>query len=320
MIRFGIVGTSKISDKFVGAIKNNKDSIVGGVYSRTEEKAKEFMKKNTIEGKIYTDLEEMIKSQEIDAIYIASPHSLHGEQTYLCLKNKKPVLCEKPITTDLEMFDTNVKFAQKNQITYMEAMRTTLLPNFKIIEENLHKIGPVRFANLNYSQYSSRYDELKNGVLTNMFDPKFYGGSAFDIGIYPLYVALKMFGIPNSYTGKNVILSSGVEGAGNITLNYGDKVVQVAHSKITESVVPNEILGEKGSIIIDRISTMGKVEIVLRNGEKEEISVKHKENDMEYELEEFISLVKNKKVESEINTYEISRKSVEILSKIRTKV
>ena len=153
--------------------------------------------------------------------------------------------------------------------------------------------------------------------MTNVFNPEFDGGSAFDIGVYPLYFVLSLFGIPKSYTGSNIFLSSGVDGAGNIILNYGDKIASVIHSKITETNIPSEILGEKGSIVINHISTADKVEIILRNGEKEDISCVQEKNQMIYELKEFISLIKKGEIESKINSFELSRKSVEILSYVR---
>ena len=84
----------------------------------------------------------------------------------------------------------------------MEAMKTTFLPNMKVLKENIGRIGKIRNVIFNYSQYSSRYDKLLNGELTNVFDPKYHGGSSFDLGVYPLYVALYLFGEPLSFPPK----------------------------------------------------------------------------------------------------------------------
>lgn len=318
MVRFGIIGTNWISGDFTEAIKMTEGAEVKAVYSRKRETAEEFVKKYNIENcRIFTDLEKMAESEEIDAVYIGSPNSLHSSQSVLCLKNKKHVICEKPIATKVEDFDKMTAIAEKNNVTLMEAMKTTFLPNIQAVRENIKRIGDIRNITANFCQYSSRYDLLKKGEMTNVFNPEFDGGSAFDIGVYPLYFVLSLFGIPNSYTGSNIFLSSGIDGAGNIILNYGDKIASVIHSKITETNIPSEILGEKGSIVINHISTADKVEIIMRNGEREDISCVQEKNQMIYELKEFISLIKKGEIESKINSFELSRKSVEILSYVR---
>ena len=318
MVRFGIIGTNWISGDFIEAIKITEGAEVKAVYSRKRETAEEFVKKYNIENcRIFTDLEKMAESEEIDAVYVGSPNSLHSSQSILCLKNKKHVICEKPIATKVEDFDKMTAIAEENNVTLMEAMKTTFLPNIQAVRENIERIGDIRNITANFCQYSSRYDLLKKGEVTNVFNPEFDGGSAFDIGVYPLYFVLSLFGIPKSYTGSNIFLSSGVDGAGNIILNYGDKIASVIHSKITETNIPSEILGEKGSIVINHISTADKVKIILRNGEKEDISCVQEKNQMIYELKEFISLIKKGEIESKINSFELSRKSVEILSYVR---
>lgn len=320
MVRFGIIGTNWISGDFVKAVKSTEGCEVIAVYSRKKETAEEFIKKYEIEnGKIFTNLEEMAESNEIDAVYVGSPNSLHGKQSLICLKNKKHVICEKPIATKTEDFNEMIKIAEENGVALMEAMKTTFLPNVWAVRENLHRIGDVRNITANFCQYSSRYDLLKNGKLTNVFDPKFDGGSAFDIGVYPLYFVLSLFGIPKSYTGTNIFLSSGIDGAGTIILNYGDKIAAIIHSKITETNIPSEILGEKGSIVIEHISTAEKAEIIMRDGTREDISRPQEKNQMVYELKEFLSLIEKGETESKINTFELSGKSVEILSDMRLK-
>ena len=315
MIRFGMIGTSSISDKFADALKKVKNCEIEAVYSRSSEKGSSFAVKHDIK-KIYTDLDEFAQSCNIDAVYIASPNSLHPEQAIKMMQNGKHVICEKPIAPTVAEFDEMVKTAKENNVVLMEAMRPTLNPNFKIIEENLEKIGAVRGITAGYCQYSSRYDNLKRGELTNIFDPKFAGGALYDIGVYPLYFVTAMFGEPEEYMGAAYLVESGVDGYGNILFKYKDKVASINYSKITDSKAQSEIQGELGSIIIDKISTVKGVRIVYRDGRTENIEVEIDKNDMVYEAEEFVKLIKSKKLESEINTHKISRKVVEIMEKL----
>ncbi|WP_304160558.1 Gfo/Idh/MocA family protein [Fusobacterium ulcerans] len=318
MVRFGIIGTSSISDRFVEALKTIKKCEVTAVYSRSVEKGDYFATKHDIKT-IYLSLEEMAESQKVDAVYIASPNGLHPSQAIKMMKSGKHVICEKAIAPTVKELDEMIKTAKENNVVLMEAMRPTLNPNFNIIKESLEKIGPVRGISASYCQYSSRYDNLKKGELTNIFDPKFSGGALYDIGVYPLYFTIGMFGIPEEYMGKNYLVSSGADGYGSIILKYSDKIASITYSKITDSKTPSEIQGEKGSIIIGKLSTVNDIKIVYRDGREEKIEIDIHKNDMVYEAMEFINLIKKGKLESDVNSHKNSRKVVEIMENLANK-
>ncbi len=315
MIKFAIIGSSSISEKFIDAIKSTEGCKAYALLSRDEKKGKNFADRFEIE-KVYTDIHKMLEDENIDAVYIASPNGKHFEQAKLALEAKKNVICEKPIVPTVEEFDILKVIAKKNGVALMEAMRPTTNPNFKIIKENLHKIGEVRQVLVKYCQYSSRYDLLKNGEVTNIFNKELSGGSLYDIGVYPLYFTLAMFGEPKEYFGYNYILSSGVDGCGSILLKYDNMVANISYSKITHEQVESEILGEEGSIVIDKVSHVKGITIKYRDGREEKIGIDLYENDMRYEVEEFRDLIKNRKVESNLNTFATSRKCVEIMENL----
>lgn len=318
MINFAIIGSSSISEKFIDALKSTKECNVYALLSREINRGKEFAKKFNIE-KVYTNIEELLNDSKIDAVYIASPNGKHFEQAKLSLEAKKNVICEKPIVPTVKEFDILKELALKNKVTLMEAMRPTTNPNFKIIKDNLHKIGDVRQILVKYCQYSSRYDLLKNGEVTNIFNKELAGGSLYDIGVYPLYFTLAMFGEPKEYFGYNFLLSSGVDGCGSILLKYEDKIANISYSKITHEQSQSEILGENGSIIIDKVSHVKGITIKYRDGREEKLGIELYENDMRYEIEEFIKLIKNGEVESKLNSFTTSRKCVEIMENIANK-
>lgn len=318
MINFAIIGSSSISEKFIDALKSTKECNIYALLSREINRGKEFAKKFNIE-KVYTNIEELLNDSKIDAVYIASPNGKHFEQAKLSLEAKKNVICEKPIVPTVKEFDILKELALKNKVTLMEAMRPTTNPNFKIIKDNLYKIGDVRQILVKYCQYSSRYDLLKNGEVTNIFNKELAGGSLYDIGVYPLYFTLAMFGEPKEYFGYNFLLSSGVDGCGSILLKYEDKIANISYSKITHEQSQSEILGENGSIIIDKVSHVKGITIKYRDGREEKLGIELYENDMRYEIEEFIKLIKIGEVESKLNSFTTSRKCVEIMENIANK-
>jgi predicted dehydrogenase len=316
MIKFGIIGTSKIAEQFILAASLSEDFKLSAVYSRTEERGNEFAEKYEIDN-VFISLEEMAKSSCIDAVYIASPNSFHAQQATIFLEHNKHVLCEKPIASNIKELEQMINAAKNNNTLLMEAMKTTFLPNYKVIMENLNKLGKLRRGFFNYCQYSSRYDSFKAGKHINTFDPQFSNGSLMDIGVYCIHPAVMFFGIPKDIKSSACMLSSGVDGEGALILTYEDMDVVIMHSKIADSRIPCEIQGEKGSMIIDKINNTESVQIIYRNGEKEDLSVPQIKENMYYEVKEFIDLIKNNKLESELNSHEQSMKVLEIIEEAR---
>lgn len=319
MIRFGVVGTNWITERFLKAALQAKDFQLTAVYSRTEEKAKEFAGKYGVE-RTFTDLKTMAASGEIDAVYIASPNSLHAEQAVIFMKNKVHVLCEKPIASNVRELQTMIAAARDNNVLLMEALKSTLMPNFLAVKENLHKIGQVRRYFASYCQYSSRYDAYRQGTVLNAFNPEFSNGSIMDIGIYCIYPLVALFGKPEEIKAAGYKLESGVDGEGSIVLKYPDMDAVIMYSKITNSSLPAEIQGEEGNIVIDKISTPEKVELHYRNGEKEDLTQDQLSDSMYYEAKEFIRLVQAGKTESDINSFANSMITMEIIEEARRQI
>jgi len=195
MVRFGVIGTNWITERLLEAANDVEDFKLTAVYSRTISRAEEFASKYGVT-KIFTNLKEMAVSQEIDAVYIATPNSYHAEQAILFLQNGKHVLCEKPLAVNATEVARMIQAAKDHNALLMEAMKSTLLPNFKVIQDNLHKIGPIRRYFASYCQYSSRYDKYKEGIVLNAFNPEFANGSLMDLGVYCLYPLITLFGEP----------------------------------------------------------------------------------------------------------------------------
>lgn len=316
VVRLGVVGTNWITEAFISGAKNHKDFQLAAVYSRTDEKAREFAGKYGVE-LTFISLEDMAKSDSIDAVYIASPNSLHASQAITFLENGKHVICEKAIASNSRELEVMIQAAKENNVVLMEALKSTLMPNFKAVQENLTKIGKVRRYFASYCQYSSRYDAYKEGKVLNAFNPEFSAGSLMDIGIYCIYPAVVLFGEPQSIQANGYVLESGVDGEGSLLLKYDGMDAVIMFSKITNSTLPSEIHGEEGNIVIDKISTPEKVEIFFRDGRTEDLSRQQIEDNMFYEAAEFINLIQAGKTQSENNSLENSRITMKILDEAR---
>ncbi|MFS0868950.1 Gfo/Idh/MocA family protein [Paenibacillus xylanilyticus] len=319
MVRFGVVGTNWITERLLEAASHVKGFELTAVYSRTADKANAFADKYNAEHR-FTDLQEMAASDAIDAVYIATPNTYHADQTEIFLKNGKHVLCEKPLAANAAEVRRVIDTARDNDVLLMEAMKSTLAPPFKMVQAHLHKIGPVRKYVAGYCQYSSRYDKYKEGIVLNAFKPELANGALMDLGVYCLYPLITLFGAPNQVQAQAMMLESGVDGQGSVLLGYDGMEAVVTYSKISNSHVPSEIMGERGSIIIDKIGSPEHAEIRYNDGTVEPLTVEQTYPAMYYEVEEFVNLLQQGKTESEMNTYERSHVTMQVMDQIRKQI
>ncbi|WP_294614909.1 Gfo/Idh/MocA family oxidoreductase [uncultured Gilliamella sp.] len=295
MIRLAIIGTNWITDKFIEAALQTKHYHLSAIYSRSFAKAQMFAQKYNID-LLYTDLAQLAQNPKIDVIYIASPNSLHFEQAKLMLENGKDVICEKPLTSNLQQTKTLIDIAIKQQRIIFEALKTYYLPNFKQIQDYLPKLGKIHKVLLNYCQYSSRYPGYLNGENPNTFNPLFSNGSIMDIGVYPLNFAIGLWGKPTCVSANACLLQSGVDAHGSVLMNYDDFEVIIWHSKVSNSYIPSEIQGENGSLIINHLSVCQQIRYQPRQAMEKDITVKQNSNEMYYEAETFAKLYKKRQI------------------------
>lgn len=292
MIQLGMIGTSKIAAQFADAVKDSKAYEFAAIYSRKEDTAKAFCTEYPFK-KIYTDLNELACDPEVDAVYIASPNSLHFSQALLMLTHKKHVICEKPVCVTIgecrQLFHTS----RENNVILLEAMRPAFDPAFMAVREHLHKLGTIRRVSFSFCQYSSRYDNFKKGIIANVFNPKMGGGALLDIGIYPVYMLAFLFGQPEYVRCMDIRLNNGIDGMGEISAAYKNFIADISYSKITNSFVPSRIEGENGYMTINKISEPTEVIIHYNDKHSETIYKSEPINNMIYEAKAFAHMVKD---------------------------
>ena len=315
-VRLGVIGTGFIVDKILSAAKEEPRIKVTALYSRTQEQADAFAGKHQIPY-TFTSLEEMASSSLINAVYIASPNSLHASQSILCMQYGKHVLCEKPLASNALEAKQMIAASEKYNVALMEAMMPTMTPHFTQMMERLKDLGRIRRYFASYCQYSSRYDKLKEGIVLNAFKPELSNGAVVDIGIYTLYPLVVLFGKPLGIDAQGLKLSTGVDGQGSVNLAYKDMNATVIYSKIVDSALPSEIQGEDATMIIDRINYINRVELKFRRGQSEVISDTAPHDNYFYELKEFADLIASGRRESDINSHTNSLITLEVIDEIR---
>ena len=315
-VRFGIIGTNFITDWILEAAREELRFEATAVCSRSRETGQAFALKHGIPH-LFTSPEEMAASSLIDAVYIAVPNSLHAALSILFMQQGKHVLCEKPLASNAKEAREMIRVARQNGVTLMEAMKSTLTPNFRQLRRHLAEAGCLRRYFASYGQYSSRYDKLKAGIVLNAFNPELSNGAMMDLGVYTVYPLVVLFGRPKRISATGLKLSTGVDGQGAVNFEYENLNATVLYSKIADSFLPAEIQGEKGTFILDRIQTIREVKFIPKGGQIQDLSVPASHNEYYYEIAEFIDLIERRLCESTINSHDHSLATLEIIDEVR---
>jgi len=314
MIRFATIGSNVIVDSFLKGAAHDSRFQLQAVYSRTQERAAEFADKYGVKH-TYTSLEALAADPHLDAVYIASPNCFHAPQAILMMEHGKHVLCEKPLAPSFAEGKAMTEAARRSGVVLMEAMKTTLMPNFFRVKEALPQIGTVRRFFAQFCQYSSRYDNLKKGIVSNAFRAGMGNGALRDLGVYGLAPLVHLFGMPGQLQASATLLSTGVDGQGTVLMTYPGMEAVVEFSKVSDSFLPSEIQGENGRILLGKLSTVKDPVLVMRDGTTTDLSVPTIADDMYYELKEFIDVIESGAAESAVNTHQRSLDVLELVDK-----
>src|SRR5699024_9393893 len=198
---------------------------------------------------IFTDYNEFLQDEGIETIYLAVPNHLHFDYARKAIEQQKHVICEKPFTLTKEELTTLKALAEANNVIIIEAITNLYLSNYDVLKQSVSEIGTCKIAQFNYSQYSSRYDNFKKGIIQPAFDPEKGGGALMDINVYNIHLAVGLFGMPKGVTYfanvKNDIDTSGI-----LNLDYGEMKVVCIGAKDSSSDNQSYIQGENATIHI----------------------------------------------------------------------
>ena len=313
---WGILGAGKIAGKFATGLKNVENAHLYAVASRSKEKAKDFAKTNDVE-KYFGSYEEMLQDENLDVVYIATPHVFHHQQTLLCLKHKKAVLCEKPFAMNRKQVAEMIATAQAENCFLMEAMWTQFLPHFKYVQQvvNSGKYGKIRNLKADFG-FPAPFDAEKR-----LFNKKLGGGSLLDIGIYPVFIALSLLGKPNKIKATAKIGKTGVDENCQVLFKYDRKVEAELNSSILEKTPTTALIQlEKATIHINsRFHEPSSVRIQTPDGEElKEFEVNT--NGYNFEAQHVQEMLSQGRIESTEMSWKKSLDLIELLDEIRSKI
>jgi predicted dehydrogenase len=243
-IRWGILGCGRIAGKFAADLKLVEDAELIAVASRNQETADEFCKLYPAKFR-HNSYEALAMNDEVDVIYVATPHALHYENTLLCLENHKAVLCEKAFAINSRQAKEMIALAKKNKLFLMEALWTKFMPHYKQVMQMIHNgdLGEIKSVLVNFGFAPTA------PVPDRIFNPALGGGTLLDIGIYNVFMALSAMGKPDNIDAYMTPAYSGVDEQCAVTFRYKNGGLAQLFSTFSSNLATEaDINGTKGRI------------------------------------------------------------------------
>lgn len=314
---WGIIGPGNIATEFAHDLDLIKSAQhrVGAVLSRSIERAAEFAEKENAP-QYFDDFDKFLDKARVDAVYIATPHPMHYEETLRCLQHKIPVLCEKPLAMNSREVQEMVDASVSNNTFLMEGMWIRFLPSIgkvlSLIESNA--IGKIISIKADMS-YKAPYDPE-----SRYFNPSLGGGSLLDLGIYPVFLTHLLLGKPSSIKATARLSEKHIDEACAALFNYGNQSYAIVESSlVTETALRATIYGETGSIHIGRPWNEKPSKIIVRSydGEEHHYPCEWEGHGLQYEAEEVQRCVRQGKLYSDQLCHQFSLDLVATLDAIR---
>lgn len=266
MIRYAVIGTGWIARSFIDGAASVPGLSLAAVYSRREETGRAFVQDFAPDLPVYTDLEALAGSPDIDAVYIASPNHMHYAQSKTMLLHGKHVICEKPVAVRPEEVEELQTLARSRWLVYMEAIIMLHLPQRVLLKEAVAQLGRIRSAHIDFSQLSSKYHDLMAGNLPNIFNPACCTGALMDLGLYCVYFAAYLWGMPDSVQARATFIPSGADIGGACILGYPDLTVTLSYAKAGQDRCGSQIQGDKGTLTLESVSQLSGIRLWQEDG------------------------------------------------------
>ncbi len=296
-IKFGIMGAGKIAKKFCDAAKETEYATVTAISSKSEQRANEFAKKNNI-AFAYSDYEEMLKSSDIDVVYIATTNNFHFENIMQCITHNKHVLCEKSMVMSEKDAKHVFKAAADKNLFIMEAMWSRFLPtaNKAKLWIESGKIGIPQMANIVIGFCA------ENDMSSRFYSDKLGGGALFDIGVYAIENTMYLLGSEiKEITHMISCTSEGVDKVNNITLRIGDCIANLQCTISANTVKTCYIYGTNGYVEISHFVRFNECTLYDNDGnEVEKATLPENVNGFIYEIQEVVNCINQNKQQSSI--------------------
>jgi len=294
-LRWGIIGTGWIADRFAADLEHTDSGAVVAVGSRSQETADRFADRFGISHR-HPSYEELAANPEVDVVYVATPHPLHHANTLLALEAGKPVLVEKAFAMTADEAQELVDTARAKSLFLMEAMWTRFLPHIREVRRLLADgvLGELVAVFADHGQWFAKNPEHR------LFAPELGGGALLDLGVYPVSFASMVLGPPSEIAALVDPAFTGVDGQVSMLFRY-DSGAQAILSCTSAAQTPTTaaIVGTEGRIEIDgRFYAPSAFTVIPREGEPTRWAEPHVGNGLRHEADEVARCLREGLLES----------------------
>lgn len=312
-MNIGILGAGNIAVAMAKTLNGMEGVTCYAVASRSIEKASTFAKEHGFV-KAYGSYLEMVQDDEVELVYIATPHSHHYEHARLCIEHGKPVLCEKAFTINAEESIALFKLAEEKKVFITEAIWTRYMPSRKLIDEVIKSnlIGNVATLTANLGYPIEKVERIT--------EPSLAGGALLDLGVYPINFALMAFGTDIERIDSSAILSEkGVDLQNSMTITYKDGKMAVLNSSAKVAISRQGVIaGDKGYMIVENINNCEAINVYNTQHELiKQIEIPAQITGYEYEVAASIKAIKEGKLECEEMPHEETIRVMRIMDELR---
>jgi predicted dehydrogenase len=243
-VRWGVLATGGIAAAFAADLVDLPDAELVAVASRTREAARAFAERFGVP-RAYGDWEALARDEDIDVVYVATPHAAHRAAAGLCLEAGRNVLCEKPFTLNVRQAEELVALAREHGRFLMEAMWMYCNPLVRRLKALVDDgaIGEVRTVHADFG-LSGPFPPAHR-----LRDPALGGGALLDLGVYPVAFAQLLLGEPTDVTARAVLSPEGVDLQTGALLSWESGALASVHCSIVGGTATTaSVTGSEGRI------------------------------------------------------------------------
>ncbi len=312
-IRWGIAGLGNIAHKFAEELVQIPGCRLTAVGSRNYDKAGSFAQTYDVPS-YYGSYQELFQSEEVDVLYIATPHTSHAELSIQAMNARKHVLCEKPLAINRKEALDMVKVAVDKNVFLMEALWTRFNPSILKVLDRIESgaIGKLAYLRADFAFYA--LDKEEEGRLLN---PELAGGSILDIGIYPIFLAYLLLGMPDKISAISNFYKTGAEIQTSIIFSYPEAQAILYSGLNSRSEMRAEISGTGGSIFLDPRWHETQGFTLENNGQQEHFDLPTTGKGYTYEIEEVNKCLRQGMTQSALWSHRNSLDLLELMDEIR---
>ncbi|WP_029268611.1 Gfo/Idh/MocA family protein [Flavobacterium sp. KJJ] len=314
-IKWGIVGLGNIANQFAADLVLLEDADLVAVASRNIFKANEFAQKYNC-SKTYDSYDALFADDQVEIVYIATPHDSHAELAIKALEHGKHVLCEKPMALSYEDSRRMIEASKKHNKFFMEAFWTRFIPTVREVLEKVDGgiIGDIKSVKADFAFYGN---EIEGGRL---FDKNLGGGALFDIGVYPLFLSYILLGIPKEITAKSIFHKNGIDLQTSMILQYENAQAVLQASIVSDSDMKAAISGNKGRIELNAPWYIADGYSIFKDGKEENFSLPNLGKGYTHEAIECHQCIRNNQIESTLWSHQNSLDLSKIVEEIKNQI